>query len=193
MHSVCVYCGSNPGSNPAFLRAARELGAELARRDIRLVYGGAKIGMMGALADAVLASGGQAVGVIPDALVEHEVAHSGLTELHVVRSMHERKTLMAELSEGFIALPGGIGTFEELFEIWTWAHLGLHQKPIALLNVAGYYDHLAAFLKHAQSEGFLKAAPSRWLLHANAPIQALDAMASFEAPPTAPILARDET
>lgn len=158
MRSICVYCGSASGRGEAYLAAARTFGTALARRGLRLVYGGASVGLMGAVADAVLAAGGEVVGVIPQSLKRKEVAHEGLTELVVTASMHERKTVMAERADGFVALPGGIGTFEELFEIWTWAQLGFHRKPCGVLNVAGYYDGLLAFLDHARDEGLL--APS---------------------------------
>lgn len=158
MQSICVYCGSAPGRREAYADGARALGRALARRGLRLVYGGASVGLMGMVADAVLEAGGEVVGVIPETLMRKELAHPGLTELVVTRSMHERKTVMAERADGFVALPGGIGTFEELFEIWTWAQLGFHRKPCGVLNVAGYYDQLLAFLDHAREEGLL--APS---------------------------------
>lgn len=153
--NVCVFCGSKPGTSPAFLDAARELGAELARRGIGLVYGGASVGLMGALADAALEGGGKVTGVIPQRLVDREIAHTGLTDLRVVGSMHERKATMEKLSDGFIALPGGFGTFEELFEIITWRQLGLHQKPIAVLNAGGYYDPLLHVVRRGVDEGFI--------------------------------------
>jgi uncharacterized protein (TIGR00730 family) len=153
---VCVYCGSNPGRLPVYRDAAAELGRELVQRNITLVYGGAGIGVMGAVADAVLENGGEAIGVIPQSLAIREVAHTRLSELIVVTSMHERKAQMAELSDAFVALPGGWGTFEELFEILTWAQLGIHEKPCGVLNVAGYYDHLALFLQHAMDERFVR-------------------------------------
>ena len=155
MRAVCVYCGSSFGADPAYLAATQELAAALAGRGLTVVYGGASVGLMGALADAALAAGGEVVGVIPQQLVDREIAHSGLTQLHVVASMHDRKALMAELSDAFVALPGGIGTLEELIEVYTWAQLGLHAKPLAVINTKGYYDGLAAFLDHALAEGFL--------------------------------------
>ncbi|UFS71907.1 TIGR00730 family Rossman fold protein [Geomonas sp. RF6] len=164
MKSICVYCGSSPGRLDAYAASARALGAVLAGNNIRLVYGGAKVGIMGMLADTVLSLGGEVVGVIPEALVAKEVAHQGLTTLHVTGSMHERKMLMADLSDGFVALPGGIGTLEELFEVWTWAQLGFHHKPCGLLNVAGYYDGLAAFLDHAVAEQFVQNAQRAMLI-----------------------------
>lgn len=156
MKSVCVYCGSSPGRLKAYADAARSLARALVDRGLSLVYGGASIGIMGLIADTVLDHGGDAVGVIPEALLRKEVAHGGLSELHVTRSMHERKTRMAELSDGFVAMPGGIGTFEEIFEVWSWARLGFHQKPCGLLNVGGYYDTLAGFLDHAVAERFIQ-------------------------------------
>jgi uncharacterized protein (TIGR00730 family) len=163
LKSICVYCGSSPGRLNAYSTAARALAAALVEQNIRLVYGGAKVGIMGMLADAVLQLGGEVVGVIPESLVQKEVAHTGLTELHVTQSMHERKTRMAEFSDGFVALPGGIGTLEELFEVWTWAQLGFHDKPCGLLNVEGYFDSLALFLDHAVDEQFVKQ-PHRSML-----------------------------
>jgi uncharacterized protein (TIGR00730 family) len=156
MRSLCIFCGSNPGRQPAYMDSVRTLGHTLAAEKIRVVYGGAHVGTMGALADTVLAEGGEVVGVIPEQQVGDEVAHQGLTELHVVGSMHERKALMAELSDGFIALPGGLGTLEEFAEVVTWSQLGLHRKPTGLLNTAGYYDALLQFLDHAVTESFLR-------------------------------------
>src|SRR5574343_577634 len=157
MKSICVYCGSSPGRQPIYADAADSLAAALVKRNLRLIYGGAGIGIMGRLADQVLQLGGEVIGVIPKALAHKEIAHANLTELHITSSMHERKMLMAELSDGFIALPGGIGTLEELFEIWTWAQLGFHHKPCGLLNVNNYYDALIEFLDHMQTEHFVKA------------------------------------
>lgn len=158
VHSVCVYCGSSEGRDEAYAAQARRLGHLLAERSIRLVYGGANVGLMKILADACLERGGRVVGVMPKSLVARERAHRGLSEFHVVDSMHERKALMAQLADGFIAMPGGAGTLEELFEAWTWAQLGLHGKPCGLLNAASYYDPLVAFLDHAVSAGFIRAA-----------------------------------
>jgi uncharacterized protein (TIGR00730 family) len=152
---LCVFCGSNSGTRPVYRDAARSLGALLAARKIGLVYGGGRVGLMGALADAVLEAGGEAIGVIPRALVEKEVGHRGLTELRIVSSMHERKAQMMDLADAFMALPGGYGTLEEFFEVVTWLQLGLHRKPCGLLNTDGYYSSLIALLHHAQSEGFL--------------------------------------
>ncbi len=181
MKHVCVYCGSSPGRLPAYAVAARALGQALLARGLGLVYGGASIGLMGMVADTVLAGGGRVVGVIPQALARKEVAHAGLTELIVTASMHERKTRMAELSDGFIALPGGIGTFEELFEIWTWAQLGMHAKPVGLLNVAGYYDALITFLDHAAQEQFMKSAQRELLMVESDPATLLARFASHKA------------
>jgi hypothetical protein len=156
LHSLCVFCGSSPEVDDVFFTAAREVGRLLASQGRRLVYGGGRIGLMGALADAAAAAGGEVIGVIPRSLLEKEVGHQGLSRLHVVASMHERKAMMAELSDGFIALPGGIGTLEEFFEIWTWAQLGLHHKPFGLLNVAGFFDPLLTFLDELADRRFLR-------------------------------------
>ncbi len=156
LKSICVYCGSSRGTNDVYADAATHLGRELATRGIGVVYGGASIGLMGAVADAALAAGGRVTGVIPQALMRAEIAHGGLAQQHVVRGMHERKALMMELSDGFIALPGGLGTLDELFEIWTWAHLRFHDKPIGLLNVDGFFDHLLAHLDRSVGDGFVR-------------------------------------
>ena len=156
MRRLCVYCGSSPGSRPIYAEAARSLADVLVRHDLELVYGGADKGIMGVIADAVLEAGGKVHGVIPQMLMEKEIAHRGLTELHVVGSMHARKTMMAALSDGFIALPGGYGTLEEIIEIVTWGQLHFHDKPCGLLNVDGYFDHLLAYFDHAAREGFLR-------------------------------------
>jgi uncharacterized protein (TIGR00730 family) len=153
--SICVFAGSSSGAQPQYTRAARELGRELAARNYGLVYGGASVGLMAVVADTVLEAGGNVTGVIPEFLVEKEVAHTGLCDLRVVRSMHDRKALMAELADGFVALPGGFGTIEEFFEVLTWGQLGMHQKPCALLDVGGYYERLLEFLDYATSERFL--------------------------------------
>ncbi len=153
---VCVFCGSSSGAKPAYAAAAAELGTLLARSNIDLVWGGGNVGLMGVVADAVLTAGGRAIGVIPAALAERELAHVTATELHVVRTMHERKALMAELSDAFVALPGGMGTLDELFEILTWSQLGIHGKSVGLLDVAGYYAPLLAFLDHSRDEGFVR-------------------------------------
>ena len=155
--SICVYCGSRPGTEPAFAEAAREVGLWIAQNKGQLVYGGGHNGLMGMMADACLQAGGRVVGVIPKALVEKEWAHSGCSELHVVENMHERKRLMAERADAFLAMPGGIGTFEEFFEVWTWRQLGYHDKPVGLLNIQGYYDNLLAFLSTSVQQGFMNA------------------------------------
>jgi uncharacterized protein (TIGR00730 family) len=155
MKAVCVFCGSNVGRNPAYLEAANSVGTALARSGLKLVYGGGKVGLMGAVADAVIAAGGQAEGVMPRALVEREIAHAGLAELHVVETMHQRKMMMADLADAFIALPGGAGTLEEFFEQWTWALLGIHGKPCGLLNVADYFGSLVAMMQNIVAEGFI--------------------------------------
>lgn len=173
MQRVCVYCGSNGGKRADYLHMAQALGAELAQRQLTLVYGGAKVGLMGAIADATLAQGGQVIGVLPQALMTKELAHQGLTELHIVSSMHERKLMMAELSDAFIALPGGLGTLEELSEIATWTQLGLHRKPCGVLNVAGYYDNLIAFIHHAVKEGFIHETQRSLILSATSPSELL--------------------
>ncbi len=159
MARLCVFCGSKSGAHPAYARAARELGRELARRRVGLVYGGASVGIMGELADAVLAVRGEVIGVIPQGVFDREVAHRGLTELHVVKSMHARKALMADKSDAFLAMPGGLGTFDELFEALTWKQIGLHDKPIGLLDVDGYFHELMAMVRRSEREGFLDAAP----------------------------------
>lgn len=183
--SLCVYCGSSPGRNEAYGAAARALALAMVERGIRLVYGGASVGIMGAVADEVMRLGGQAVGVIPDALMRKELAHAGLTELHVTPSMHARKTLMAELADAFVALPGGIGTFEEIFEVWTWAQLGFHRKPCGLLNVAGYYDGLISFLDHSASEQFVRPEQRDMLVVESSPTALLDRFSVY-APPALP-------
>lgn len=153
---ICVFCGSQPGRSPRYAHAAAELGKLLAARGITLVYGGASVGTMGVIADATLAAGGEVIGVIPASMVDRELAHQGLTELHVVGSMHERKALMAELSDGFLALPGGAGTMDELFEIWTWAQIGLHSKPIGVVDTDGFYRPLVEMVDHMVIEGFIR-------------------------------------
>ncbi|MGC8760136.1 MAG: TIGR00730 family Rossman fold protein [Bryobacteraceae bacterium] len=176
MRSICVFCGSSSRAREVYLEAARRTGREIARRGLRLVYGGAGVGLMGALADAALEAGGEVVGVIPQALVEREVAHSRLTEQHVVESMHDRKALMSELADAFLALPGGLGTLDELFETLTWAQLGLHRKPVALLNVEGYFDDLLRFCDRAAAEGFLHPAHRNMILAGADAGALLDAM-----------------
>ena len=164
MRRICVYCGSSTGIRSEYVAAAKQLAGVLVRHDLELVYGGASKGLMGVIADTVLEEGGAVYGVIPKMLQEKEIAHTGLTRLHVVSSMHERKSMMAALSDGFIALPGGIGTLEELIEILTWGQLRFHDKPCGVLNVDGYFDHLLRYLDHAQQEGFLRVENRRMLL-----------------------------
>ncbi|AEK61713.1 Lysine decarboxylase family [Collimonas fungivorans Ter331] len=162
--SLCVYCGSSPGATPVYAEAARGLAQAMVEQDIALVYGGGNVGLMGIIADEVLRLGGRATGVIPQALLQKELGHKGLTQLHIVKDMHERKAMMADLSDGFIAMPGGVGTLEELFEVFTWAQLGFHQKPIGLLNVDGFYDGLLQFIQHMVSQRFLKGEQAEILI-----------------------------
>ena len=176
MKRICVFCGSNAGTRPQYRKCAEELGAEFARRNIGLVYGGGNVGLMGAIADAVLESGGEAIGVIPEHLMTREIGHKQLTKLHIVHSMHERKALMADLSDAFIALPGGFGTFEEFFEVLTWSQLGLHLKPCGIVNVLNYYSPLLAMLDHAVEERFLKAQNRALVLSAENPQALLQAL-----------------
>ncbi len=180
MNSVCVYCGSNLGGPPVYRQVAEALGRELAGRGLRLIYGGGNIGLMGALANAALAAGGEVVGVIPDDLLRKEVGHRGVTELHVVGSMHQRKQMMADLSDGFIALPGGLGTLEELFEALTWSQLSLHIKPCGLLNVDGFFDALLAYLDHARDQRFIKPVHRALLLEESDPAALLERMLTYE-------------
>ncbi len=182
MQRVCVFAGSSPGARPEYSEAARALGAELARRKLGLVYGGASVGMMGMLADAALAGGGEVIGVIPRGLFRREIAHPGLSQLYEVESMHERKARMADLADGFIALPGGYGTFDELFEITTWAQIGLHSKPIGLLNVVGYFDSLLKMVMYASDEGFIPAFNVHLLQHKSTPTELLDCLATYTPP-----------
>lgn len=163
LNRICVYCGSSQGTRPEYMESATQLGASLAAQNIELVYGGANVGLMGAVANGALKQGGKAIGVIPKALDE-KVGHPSLSELHVVENMHERKNKMFELADGFIALPGGLGTLEEVFEILTWGQLGFHEKPCGVLNIAGYYDSLLGFLQNATAEGFIKSAHAQMLL-----------------------------
>lgn len=177
---VCVFTGSSSGRHPDYAAAAKEFGQVLAQRQIALVYGGARVGLMGALADSVLAAGGHVTGVIPEALVAKELAHTGLSELHVVTSMHARKALMANLADGFVALPGGWGTMEELFEVLTWAQLGLHQKPCGLLNVRGYFDGLLSFLEHGIAEAFVRREHRSMVMVSPSPTTLIDKLEEYE-------------
>ncbi|MBZ8133132.1 TIGR00730 family Rossman fold protein [Afifella sp. IM 167] len=192
MRALCVFCGSNEGARPEYAAAARALAAEISGRGITLVYGGAKVGLMGILADTALAAGGRVVGVMPQALVAKEVAHRGLTELHEVASMHERKAMMGDLSDGFIALPGGAGTLEEVFEVWTWGQLGHHRKPVGLLNVAGFYDGLVGFLDHQAEERFMRPEHRAMLMVEDGPAALIDRFAAYEAPSVQKWISREE-
>jgi uncharacterized protein (TIGR00730 family) len=180
LRRLCVFCGSSPGARPAYGEAAEELGRLLVAEGIGLVYGGGKVGLMGRLADSVLAEGGEAIGVLPEALVAKEIGHPGLDDLRVVGSMHERKALMADLSDGFVALPGGLGTVEELFEVYTWSQLGLHRKPCALLDVDGYYEGIASFLGRAVEERFLREDHREMLIVEREPHTLLERLKGFE-------------
>ncbi len=182
MKRVCVFCGSNAGARVEYTGAARAVGRILAKRGLGVVFGGGNVGLMAEVANAALAEGGKVIGIIPGVLVEKELAHTGVTDLRVVESMHERKAMMADLSDAFIALPGGWGTLEELFETVTWAQLGFHEKPVGLLNVRGYYDGMLRFLDHAVAEGFLKAKHRALLLVHDTPEALLDAFARYEPP-----------
>ena len=184
--SLCVYCGSRPGELPAYADAARTVGREIGRRGWQLVYGGGRAGLMGVVADGALEAGAAVVGVIPRSLMDRELGHPALTELHVVETMHQRKTMMAERSDAFLALPGGIGTFEELFEVWTWRQLGYHDKPIGLLNVAGYYDQLLAFLQQSEAQGFMAAAQTGLLQVRDDALALLECLGALASLATAP-------
>ena len=184
MKSICVFCGSSHGSEPAYTIAAQALAESIVKNDLELVYGGGNVGLMGVIADTVLQQGGRVTGVIPKALMEKEVGHEGLTNLHIVADMHERKAMMAELSEGFVALPGGWGTLEELFEVMTWLQLGFHTKPCAVLNVNGYFDALLAFLANASQQGFVKPLHHDMLIAGDEPDQLLQRMSGFKPPTT---------
>ncbi len=190
--NICVYCGSSPGKDPAFAQAAVNLAQAMCELDIGLVYGGAAVGVMGAVADAMLEAGGVAVGVIPKSLAIKEVAHDKLHELHVVASMHERKAMMAELADGFIALPGGWGTLEEIFEILTWAQLGFHDKPCGLLNVAGYYDGLIGFLENSYEQKFVNELFRPMLMEAHEPAVLLNQFSTYRAPKVRKWMGEDE-
>jgi len=182
MKKVCIFCGSYQGTQPIYMTAARAMGMGLAQRNLGLVYGGGRVGLMGAVADGTLAGGGKVTGVIPQSLVDRELAHVGLTELHVVASMHQRKSMMAEIADAFVAMPGGFGTLDELFEIITWAQLGFHKKPIALLNVGGYFDPLLTFIAHMATEGFIKPEHRDALLVKSEVDGLLDALLAYHPP-----------
>ncbi|HKP84463.1 MAG TPA: TIGR00730 family Rossman fold protein [Blastocatellia bacterium] len=193
MKRVCVYCGSSSGARPSYIEAARALGATLVRRGVGLVYGGAQVGLMGAVADTVLAGGGEVIGVMPEPLAAKEIAHAGLSDLRIVGSMHERKALMAELADAFIALPGGFGTLEEFCEIVTWVQLGLHRKPCGLLNVEGYYDGLLSFLDHAVAEGFIRPEYRSVVLTDSESDGLLEKFSKYEVPFLRKWIEREET
>ncbi|TNC20807.1 LOG family protein [Amycolatopsis alkalitolerans] len=185
MRRICVFCGSSPGRDPVYAEQAAVLGKLLAERGIALVYGGASVGIMGVVADAALAAGGEVIGVIPNHLMRVEIAHDGLSELHVTADMHERKAKMAELADGFLALPGGAGTLEELAEIWTWAQLGLHSKPLGLVDVAGYYRPLREFVDHMVTEGFLRQEHRDLVFVDPDPVVLLDVFETYQPPDVA--------
>ena len=174
LDQLAVYCGSAPGTDPAFADAARATAAAMVKEGVQLVYGGGRLGLMGLIADSVLEQGGEVYGVIPQALVDIELAHEGITKLHVVETMHERKAMMTELADGFLILPGGIGTLDEFFEAWSWNALGYHKKPFCLLNVEGYWDDLIQFIDHATRSGFMSPLRRNQLLVATSPTQALE-------------------
>ena len=193
MKRVCVFCGSSVGSDAKYRESAEAMGRVLAKRRIGLVYGGGNVGLMGVVADAVLAAGGEVIGVIPQALADREVAHGGVTELRVVDSMHTRKATMAELADAFIAMPGGVGTFEEFFEAVTWTQLGLHRKPCGLLNVGGFYTQLAAFIDQAVTEGFIKPAHRAIVVVDDDPARLLNTLANVQLPDVPKWIRPDET
>jgi uncharacterized protein (TIGR00730 family) len=193
MKRVCVYCGSSTGNQPIYREMADAMGALLARRGIGLVYGGGNVGLMGIVADAALAGGGEVIGVIPGALANREIAHAGVTDLRVVDSMHTRKALMAELSDAFIAMPGGVGTFEEFFEAVTWTQLGVHRKPCGLLNVGGFYSPLAAFIDQAVTEGFIKPIHRAMIVVDDDPARLLNSLATVKLPDVPKWIKKDET
>jgi uncharacterized protein (TIGR00730 family) len=193
MKRICVFCGSSIGNKAAYAKAAETLGGLLAKRNIGLVYGGGNVGLMGVIADAVVAAGGEVIGVIPHSLAEREIAHGGVTQLHVVDSMHTRKAMMADLADAFIAMPGGVGTFEEFFEAVTWTQLGLHRKPCGLLNVAGFYAPLAAFIDQAVSEGFIKPVHRASIIVDDDAERLLDALAQVKLPDVPKWIRPDQT
>ena len=180
MKRICVFCGSNKGAKPAYIEAAKSLGKVLVKKNIGLIYGGGKVGLMGVIADEVLAGGGEVIGVIPQSLVAREVAHQTVTQMHIVNSMHERKALMADLSDGFMALPGGMGPLDEFCEILTWAQLGIHQKPCGILNVENYFTPLLAMFDHAMREGFLRDTHRALVIEATEPETLLDLLAKHQ-------------
>jgi uncharacterized protein (TIGR00730 family) len=189
---LCIFSGSNSGNRPAYLDAARQLGAGLAKAGIGVVYGGASVGLMGAMANAALEQGGEVIGIIPQSLVDKEISHTGLADLRIVGSMHERKAMMSQLSDGFVALPGGLGTLEELFEVWTWAQLGHHQKPCAVLNVEGFYQGLLSFLDQVVDEAFIKKQHRDMLVVASGVEELLAAIRDYRPPQTTKWIGRGE-
>ena len=193
MRRLCVFCGSSVGNNSAYADAAEAMGALLAKRGIGLVYGGGHVGLMGVIAEAALAAGGEVIGVIPRALFEREIGHSGVTDLRIVDSMHTRKAMMADLADAFVAMPGGVGTFEELFEAITWTQLGLHRKACGLLNVAGFYSPLAAFIAQAVSEGFIKPIHRAAIVVDDDPERLLDTLSTVQVPDVPKWIKKDET
>ena len=182
LKSICVYCGSNTGADPAYAEAARAVGAALAQSGVRLVYGGGQVGLMGILADAAIDAGGDVLGVIPDFLHHKEIAHPRVSDMRIVTTMHERKMIMAEAADAFIAMPGGLGTLEELFEMWTWSQLGRHDKPLGLLNINGYWDQMLGFLDHMQGEGFVEARHRAMLACEDTPDALIEALKAAEHP-----------
>ena len=184
MKSICVFCGSSYGALEAYADIARETGRAIAEQGYTLVYGGAKVGLMGTVADAALEAGGKVIGVLPRSLQDKEIGHEGLSELHLVDSMHERKAMMADLSDAFIALPGGVGTLEEIFEVWTWGQLGYHKKPCGFLNAEGYYDHLIAFLDHQTDQGFTKQVMRDMAQIASSPLDMIRQFENYTPPST---------
>jgi uncharacterized protein (TIGR00730 family) len=190
---ACVFAGSNPGGRAEYVAAAENLGRTLAQRQMGIVYGGGRTGLMGALADAALSEGGHVIGVMPEALVAKEIAHRGLSELRIVKSMHERKAAMADIADGFLALPGGWGTLEEFFEVLTWGQLGLHRKPCGLFNAAGYFDRLLSFADHCVEEGFVKREHRSMIFVSQSPGELIDAMAQYQAPAVKKWIERSET
>jgi uncharacterized protein (TIGR00730 family) len=193
IRSLCVFCGSNTGTNPRFFEVAREFGTLLASEGIALVYGGGHVGLMGVVADAVLAGGGKAIGVIPRTLWDREVGHRNLTELHIVESMHERKAMMASLADAFVALPGGLGTLEEIFEVWTWAQLGIHAKPVGFLDAEGFYGPLMAFLDRGVDAGFIRAQHRAAAIVEANPISLLRRLGEYEPPRVAKWIRESES
>ena len=193
MKRVCVFCGSSVGAKAIYVDAAREMGRLIASKGIGLVYGGGDVGLMGVIADATLEAGGEVIGVIPRALADREIAHKGLTTLHIVDSMHTRKAMMAELADAFIAMPGGVGTFEEFFEAVTWTQLGLHRKPCGLLNVDGFYTPLVQFINHAVAEGFIRAVHRKVIVDDDDPAPLLEALSTVDLPDVPKWIRPDET